>query len=189
MWRELTLKIILELAVSCAALLLKVETHSDVTKIRSTEFNELLFSQMLFLTWTVRLPWCWRVDRTETGPACAVCGRQSTFKGNIKKHIESQHITDHPGISCEICGVTAPTRNALRKHKSDKHTIWTYLFWYWSFGITLFYFLPFMENAGVVRSVEKIRGRFSLNKLWNALTTTHSIPVTRLTSFLFLRRC
>ena len=46
---------------------------------------------------------------------CAVCGKQSTGKGDIKRHVEASHL-EHPGITCNICGKVSKTRNALRNH-------------------------------------------------------------------------
>ena len=80
MWRELTLKITLELAVSYAEHLLKVETHSDVTKIRSTESNETFTQTIVFsyafsdLDSQIDLMLARGLDRNRV---CFVCGRQS----------------------------------------------------------------------------------------------------------------
>ena len=50
---------------------------------------------------------------------CKVCGMEGML-GNIKSHIESNHIT---GVShtCNICGKTSRSRDALGKHKSTYH--------------------------------------------------------------------
>lgn len=51
---------------------------------------------------------------------CNRCGKSSD-KQNIGRHVEANHIEDHPGIKCELCGIVSKTRNALRTHKLNKH--------------------------------------------------------------------
>jgi len=50
---------------------------------------------------------------------CKVCGKKGDHP-NIKKHIESNHIT---GVShtCNICGKTSRSRNGLYHHKAKEH--------------------------------------------------------------------
>jgi len=52
---------------------------------------------------------------------CTVCGKASTLKTDVRRHVEAMHIEDHPGLSCEICGVVVKSRHALMRHKSAKH--------------------------------------------------------------------
>jgi len=54
---------------------------------------------------------------------CGVCGKASSMKGQIKRHIEANHIENHPGIKCNLCGRTSKTRNALNQHKREQHRI------------------------------------------------------------------
>ena len=47
---------------------------------------------------------------------CTECGRESKYKTDITRHVESLHILDHPGYTCTFCGVTMKSRNSFRKH-------------------------------------------------------------------------
>jgi len=47
---------------------------------------------------------------------CMECGRESRYKTDITRHVESLHIPDHPGYTCIACGVTMKSRNSFRKH-------------------------------------------------------------------------
>ena len=57
---------------------------------------------------------------------CAVCGKHSSGKTDISRHIEGTHIVNHPGFQCDVCGEKLKSRNALRIHKSSKHRILEY---------------------------------------------------------------
>ena len=52
---------------------------------------------------------------------CSVCGKSSTSKTDISRHIEGTHITNHPGLECDVCGEKLKSRNALRQHRALKH--------------------------------------------------------------------
>ena len=52
---------------------------------------------------------------------CSVCGKTSTGKTDISRHIEGTHITNHPGLVCDVCGEKLKSRNALRLHRASKH--------------------------------------------------------------------
>ena len=51
---------------------------------------------------------------------CSECGKEGK-KNDIYRHVESKHISDHPGYSCNYCGETVKSSNALRLHLSIKH--------------------------------------------------------------------
>ena len=52
---------------------------------------------------------------------CCVCGKEFKTTQDIKRHIESLHITNHPGYVCNYCGINVKSKNALRLHISNKH--------------------------------------------------------------------
>ena len=52
---------------------------------------------------------------------CTECGKTSTGKQNVTRHIEAIHMQHHPGFNCDLCGETVKTRNGLRQHKKLKH--------------------------------------------------------------------
>ena len=54
---------------------------------------------------------------------CSVCGKIFKAKRDLKRHIESLHVENHPGYSCDICGEIKKSQNALRQHKNVKHTL------------------------------------------------------------------
>ena len=56
---------------------------------------------------------------------CIVCGKSSKYKSDIRRHIESMHITS-PGFNCDFCDKISPTREALRQHKLAYHK-WVYV--------------------------------------------------------------
>ena len=60
-------------------------------------------------------------NQNRTVIVCKVCGKEGAV-GDIKKHIESNHIT---GVShtCNICGKISRSRNALGMHKSTYHKL------------------------------------------------------------------
>lgn len=51
---------------------------------------------------------------------CIMCGKSSKYKSDIRRHIESMHITS-PGFNCDFCDKISPTREALRQHKLAYH--------------------------------------------------------------------
>jgi len=57
---------------------------------------------------------------------CSICGKTSSGKTDISRHIEGTHIVNHPGFQCDVCGEKQKSRNALRIHKSSKHRILEY---------------------------------------------------------------
>ena len=54
---------------------------------------------------------------------CSVCAKDSVNKNDIRRHIESAHIQNHPGYDCSYCGKNVKTRDALRKHISCHHRL------------------------------------------------------------------
>ena len=54
------------------------------------------------------------------GWTCSVCEKTFKHKGNVKSHIESNHIegASHP---CNLCGKISRSRDALRKHLETMH--------------------------------------------------------------------
>ena len=52
---------------------------------------------------------------------CTACGKESRYKTDISRHIDSQHIIDHPGYDCDLCGEHLKSKQALRRHVSLKH--------------------------------------------------------------------
>ena len=52
--------------------------------------------------------------------ACAVCGKEGQ-QGNIKTHIEANHIDETISHSCDICGKISRSRHRLILHKSKEH--------------------------------------------------------------------
>ena len=54
------------------------------------------------------------------GWTCSVCEKTFKHKGNVKSHIESNHIegASHP---CNLCGKISRSRDALRKHLERHH--------------------------------------------------------------------
>jgi len=52
---------------------------------------------------------------------CKNCEKCSTFKNDIRRHIEAVHLQNHPGITCDLCGDIVKTRNALTQHKNARH--------------------------------------------------------------------
>ena len=54
---------------------------------------------------------------------CSVCAKESVIKNDIRRHIESAHIQNHPGYDCNYCGKNVKTRDALRKHISSRHRL------------------------------------------------------------------
>ena len=66
--------------------------------------------QQMFLT--EQSEWC-----------CSICGKKGKLKHDIFRHIESNHITNHPGYSCDFCDVVVKSRNALRQHRNSKHKL------------------------------------------------------------------
>ena len=53
--------------------------------------------------------------------SCGVCHKPFKAKRDLKRHIESLHIENHPGYNCEICGENVKSMNALRQHKNLRH--------------------------------------------------------------------
>ena len=51
---------------------------------------------------------------------CKVCGKEGQW-GNIKTHIEANHISSNVSHACDICGKTSRSRNGLRQHKAKDH--------------------------------------------------------------------
>jgi uncharacterized C2H2 Zn-finger protein len=51
---------------------------------------------------------------------CVVCGK-SGRKNDVIRHVEAQHLANHPGIACPECGKVSKTRNALRNHVYSVH--------------------------------------------------------------------
>ena len=52
---------------------------------------------------------------------CGVCSRQFKMKRDLRRHIESLHVGNHPGYECEVCGIHKMSENALRMHKRNIH--------------------------------------------------------------------
>ena len=52
---------------------------------------------------------------------CSVCGKSFKDRTDVSRHIEGNHIENHPGVTCHICGELKKNRNALRLHKASKH--------------------------------------------------------------------
>ena len=52
---------------------------------------------------------------------CTACGKESRYKTDISRHIDSKHIIDHPGYDCDLCGEHLKSKQALRRHVSLKH--------------------------------------------------------------------
>ena len=52
---------------------------------------------------------------------CTVCGKTGARKEVIQKHVEANHIADHPGIACDLCGVVCKTRASYGMHRYTKH--------------------------------------------------------------------
>ena len=58
--------------------------------------------------------------RRSRGRICKVCGKEGLL-GDIKRHIEANHITSNISHSCDICGKVSRTRDGLRGHKAKYH--------------------------------------------------------------------
>ena len=54
---------------------------------------------------------------------CSLCGKESFSKTDLSRHVESVHITNHPGYECSYCRVIVKSKNALRQHISTKHRL------------------------------------------------------------------
>lgn len=52
---------------------------------------------------------------------CLVCSKESKSKVDICRHVESVHITDHPGYNCSYCYAHVKSKNALRLHMKRLH--------------------------------------------------------------------
>ena len=53
--------------------------------------------------------------------ACSACGKESKYKNDMRRHIESLHVQDHPGYKCDYCLTILNSSNALRLHVKNKH--------------------------------------------------------------------
>ena len=58
--------------------------------------------------------------------SCTVCQKVFKAKRDLKRHIESLHVTNHPGYKCDFCNVLVKSQNALRQHKNLKHPNYSY---------------------------------------------------------------
>ena len=47
---------------------------------------------------------------------CSVCGKEAVNKHDMIRHVESLHVTNHPGYKCDYCETIVKSRNALRLH-------------------------------------------------------------------------
>ena len=54
---------------------------------------------------------------------CTECGRESKYKTDITRHVESLHILDHPGYECSYCGRIIKSKDAFKRHISTKHPL------------------------------------------------------------------
>ena len=62
--------------------------------------------------------------RSENGSwCCTVCGKEFRNKTDMKRHIDSLHISNHPGYNCNYCGLIVKSKNALHVHVSTKHPL------------------------------------------------------------------
>ena len=52
---------------------------------------------------------------------CSSCGKETYLKTDMFRHVESNHIENHPGFSCEYCGHILKSSNAYRVHVNQKH--------------------------------------------------------------------
>ena len=51
---------------------------------------------------------------------CKVCGKQALHKGDMRKHIEANHL-EGVLVSCSKCEKTFRSRNSLAVHTSSVH--------------------------------------------------------------------
>ena len=75
------------------------------------ELSEAIEEQILSMMYQNELKkWCW-----------SLCGKETSSKTDLSRHVESVHITDHPGYNCSYCAVHVKSKNALRIHMNTKH--------------------------------------------------------------------
>merc|ERR1711874_761026 len=53
---------------------------------------------------------------------CTVCGKLSSHKSNLRKHVENIHFPGYIAHSCKHCTEIFPTRNHLNHHISLNHS-------------------------------------------------------------------
>ena len=52
---------------------------------------------------------------------CILCGKSSTDRGNMRKHVENIHFPGTFTYPCNVCNKVFNTRNNLNHHKSKYH--------------------------------------------------------------------
>ena len=52
---------------------------------------------------------------------CTLCGKEARDKQSVARHVEANHIDDHPGFNCNVCGMNSKTRTALQAHIRAYH--------------------------------------------------------------------
>ena len=55
------------------------------------------------------------------GHRCRLCGRVSSQRGNLQKHVENIHFPGSVLWTCKFCGQTFTTRNNLNNHVTKAH--------------------------------------------------------------------
>ena len=92
------------------------------TSAPDTHSSEIQFVSCLDVSNTIEEQVLSMMYRSESGNwCCSVCGKEFKIKNDMKRHVESLHITNHPGYVCNYCGDTVKSKNALRLHISSKH--------------------------------------------------------------------
>ena len=51
---------------------------------------------------------------------CVVCGKETQHRGDLKKHIEANHL-EGVSVPCNLCEKTFRSRNSLTVHKYNHH--------------------------------------------------------------------
>ena len=92
------------------------------TSAPDTHSSEIQFILCLDVSNTIEEQVLSMMYRSESGNwCCSVCGKEFKIKNDMKRHVESLHIINHPGYVCNYCGDTVKSKNALRLHISSKH--------------------------------------------------------------------
>ena len=53
--------------------------------------------------------------------SCSLCGKTSSDRSNLRKHVENIHFPGAFSYTCKYCNETQPTRNLLNLHISKLH--------------------------------------------------------------------